>query len=484
MSDLKRVGIPGGGSSLSPPTEDDLAHISMEAMKWAEVRTTVSSKAKEIGADANTESGSKTNEPQVSEEWYLAPQQVLPMPIPSSSGLSLLLSGDRNPGYGRTRFMNLKIFCPFIQPTPPGRMSPVTVTVPDHANVSEVVRACLRVLREENPDLHINLNPDAYRLRVAEDETGRPDEDLPVLDRKTSFRKMGIDTLVLSLTATSQLSAGFESPQRCNTYEDIFIKVLYGSERKRHRRVTLPPDALFKDSLALICERLKKDTSKYTVKLILDGIEKDALGDDYIPVGERTLGTLHRHFGVREIYLKSKGKEDEDAESDSSADVPKTRAAMFCDWDEASASRYTEYHVIKINKFGSRQPRTLGIDREKIYNMMRGTKGQKTRNPERSLSDIIFIRTFDDKPNYFEIEYKNSKSGKDQIECQSPMEAHEISTKVRFLLELHKKMQSAQTSLQPEKKTSLLPMVGMDKLLAKITPQVLHSPRGERSKEY
>ena len=152
---------------------------------------------------------------------------------------------------------------------------------------------------------------------------------------------------------------------------------------------------------------------------------------------------------------------------------------MFWDWDEASASRYTEYLVIKINKFGSRQLRILGVDREKIYNMMRGTKAQKTKNPERSISDVTMVRTFEDKPCYVEIEYRNSKSGKDQIECQTPMEALEAATKVRFLQNLHK-VTTTQSSQGQEgiKKLSLLPIsTGMDKFLAKITPHVLQSPR-------
>ena len=37
---------------------------------------------------------------------------------------------------------------------------------------------------------------------------------------------------------------------------------------------------------------------------------------------------------------------------------------------EQTASMYVEYDVVKINRYGKRQERVLGIDREKIYNLL------------------------------------------------------------------------------------------------------------------
>ena len=64
----------------------------------------------------------------------------------------------------------------------------------------------------------------------------------------------------------------------------------------------------------------------------------------------------------------------------------------------ANKDEYTEYKVIKINKFGVKQERKLGIDSNKIYNArMPGAAGlfglgsSKTRHPERLLETLVAV---------------------------------------------------------------------------------------------
>ena len=479
-----------GGQSLSPPKEEDLAMICTEAEKWADPKAPVSSRKKEVRLGRRREGEADDNKGKakggVSEkdgevvaairaqrDMYEREQKLRKAGAPAApvvSELSRLMSQGSGGAHcqGRVRCMHLKIFCPFLV-REGQRIVPMSIKLSDQSNLMDVIRATLRLAREKKPD--VDPNPDRYRLRVAEDDTGRPDEDLPVLDKKTALCKTGFDSLVLCYAPATHAEV---APRK--TMEDITFQVVYGVDKKLHKKITLPPDLLFKDALSVVCERLKKEANKHTLRPVSDGSEKESLSD-------KTLGFLARMMNVSELHLKCKNQEDDDFESDPELDTVVRSANMFWDWDEASASRYTEYTVIKINKFGSRQARILGIDREKIYNMMRGTKVQKTKNPERSISDVTIVHTFSDKPCYFEIEYKNSKSGKDQIECQSPMEALEVATKVRFLLNLHKATTS-QASINaqagPGSKTSLMPTAsGMDKLLAKITPTVLHSPRSD-----
>eukprot|EP01059_Diplonema_ambulator_P019202 TRINITY_DN3205_c0_g3_i1.p1 TRINITY_DN3205_c0_g3~~TRINITY_DN3205_c0_g3_i1.p1 ORF type:complete len:518 (+),score=48.84 TRINITY_DN3205_c0_g3_i1:50-1555(+) len=459
----------GSPRSLSPPTDEDISTIAAEAMKWADVRSVVSSRTKTVNGNGNAkgkdavvqgEQGSG-GQPIAWGECGGGTDIIPPLEIPKVSVLTEMLEGQ---GQSK-RVMNLKVYTPFGREE--GRkLEPIHVKVPESANATDVIKATLRILKETQ---EVNQNPDVYKLRVAEDDSGNPDEDLPVLDKKTGLRRMGFDALVLCFA-----TPGMRKPRE-KTLEDLMFTVVCGIDKKRFRRVNLPPDVVFKDAVGLICEKFKKDPNRHVLRLLADGTEKDVFSENHVPYTDRSLGALHREYGIRELYLRSKGKEAEDPESDEDLEPPSgAKTKIFRDWDEASASRYTEYQVVKINKFGLRQNRVLGIDREKIYNMMCGNKVQKTKNPERSIGDIVYIRTFLDKPCYIEIEYKNSKSGKDQIECQSPIEAHEVATKVSFLLELHRS-----SSQQPPAIEKKLPITsGMDKLLAKITP-VLHSPRGE-----
>ena len=104
-----------------------------------------------------------------------------------------------------------------------------------------------------------------------------------------------------------------------------------------------------------------------------------------------------------------------------------------------------EFHVIKINKWGARQPRILGMDRSTIYNMMpkreRTLVGsvRRTQHPDREIEDIEAIRQPDPaRPVYFEIEYKNKQTPTDRIECHSRRDVQELLLKLRFLMELHR----------------------------------------------
>ena len=42
---------------------------------------------------------------------------------------------------------------------------------------------------------------------------------------------------------------------------------------------------------------------------------------------------------------------------------------FYSQFNELTASRYTEYAVVKVNRHGTRQARILGVDRDKVYNL-------------------------------------------------------------------------------------------------------------------
>eukprot|EP01062_Namystynia_karyoxenos_P051926 TRINITY_DN4111_c2_g1_i1.p1 TRINITY_DN4111_c2_g1~~TRINITY_DN4111_c2_g1_i1.p1 ORF type:complete len:579 (+),score=192.49 TRINITY_DN4111_c2_g1_i1:98-1738(+) len=497
--------------SLSLPTEEDLQVIAQEASRRAEQRSAISARTKDVEGDkkGKKEAGASKADGAADAGWCLEPldgwEQLAAAPPPAVSELSLAVDPQKGPGQGAAgrRAMQLKVFCPFISDPgggSGGKQKPVLCPcrVPEQATVVDVIKTTLRVLREDqglSRGQEFSNNADHYRLRVAEDDSGKPDEDLPVLDKKTALRRMGFDTLVLCATQPYRRGAGTAAAaaQRAAmppALEDVEIRVhMVGRSENRRRvgRLLVPPDVVFKDALAVICDRFKKDASRYSLRLCIDGNERDSVPDDPVPITERTLGTLARRHGVTDFILKPKGRdvvESDGSDAEARDDRP---AQVFCDWDEAKASRYTEYDVVKINKYGSRQDRVLGVDRDKIYNMMRGVKAEKTKNPERSITDIQVVRYgFQDRPCYFEIDYRPGvcKSGRDQIECASAHEAHEIVTKVRFLLDLARSTDTGRAAKEAsgkEDKDPKLPLpAGMTRFLGGLLPtQVLSSPRGE-----
>lgn len=60
-------------------------------------------------------------------------------------------------------------------------------------------------------------------------------------------------------------------------------------------------------------------------------------------------------------------------------------------WDILTASRYTEYSVIKINRHGQAQPRILGVDHDRIYNEhARGQSGPSSGAASHDLKSSSF----------------------------------------------------------------------------------------------
>ena len=73
---------------------------------------------------------------------------------------------------------------------------PMQVVVPIHCPVQRVVELCLSQYREEarQPLLRFDT-PDAYELRVLDDDDGTPDDDMPPLDRHRAIQEYGVDAV-------------------------------------------------------------------------------------------------------------------------------------------------------------------------------------------------------------------------------------------------------------------------------------------------
>ena len=107
---------------------------------------------------------------------------------------------------------------------------------------------------------------------------------------------------------------------------------------------------------------------------------------------------------------------------------------LYSRLDEDEARAYQHFDVIKINKYGTPQRRVIGVDGERIYNMRPSSEVGKTKNPERNVSDIKVIRTYPERPLYFEIEYrKEVKVDTDCIECRSVADCLLMVEKLRVL---------------------------------------------------
>ena len=92
---------------------------------------------------------------------------------------------------------------------------PMQVILPIHCPVQRVLALVIAQYREEGrqPPLKFDT-PDAYELRVLDDDDGTPDEDMPPLDRHRSIQEYGVDAAAFVEVADYAAPAAVMSPSQ------------------------------------------------------------------------------------------------------------------------------------------------------------------------------------------------------------------------------------------------------------------------------
>ena len=115
---------------------------------------------------------------------------------------------------------------------------------------------------------------------------------------------------------------------------------------------------------------------------------------------------------------------------------------------ESTAGVYQEFEVIKINKYGNRQERTLGIDMYNLYNDMpknkKNTSGlfnfhSKTKKPLRKIKDITQCGIISDKSFFINIFDNDSNIIRElKYEVKNKNIRNEIIAKINYLINMNK----------------------------------------------
>ena len=114
-------------------------------------------------------------------------------------------------------------------------------------------------------------------------------------------------------------------------------------------------------------------------------------------------------------------------------------------FSEFTAGQYKEYDVIKENQHGVKQHRIMGIDREKIYNMLpkqqTGFLGAKAaKKPARLIEDLEKVEFNEADPTEFILHFRenNAENSKYRYESKNG-QTREIVAKLEFLMQLNKR---------------------------------------------
>lgn len=116
--------------------------------------------------------------------------------------------------------------------------------------------------------------------------------------------------------------------------------------------------------------------------------------------------------------------------------------ASFSNISTNQATKYEEFDVAKINDYGNKQERVLGINFESIYNkpprdsgfnLLKFFKGPGTKNPVREMRYVTYIKILSE--DTFVIEYKEPESKVRYLKyVAKPNEIYYIVNKMKYLL--------------------------------------------------
>jgi len=151
--------------------------------------------------------------------------------------------------------------------------------------------------------------------------------------------------------------------------------------------------------------------------------------------------TLNILDNVKEIVLAEQNnpKSDQKTEQNVNGDEEE----QFENFMISDATQYKVYEVIKINKYGHRQERVMGIERDKIYNQIPKralgySSSKTTKRTVRYIEDVDKIEIIEDNPSHFRIEFteSNTKTHITHFEAKSKHEAAEIVARIKYLKDL------------------------------------------------
>lgn len=358
--------------------------------------------------------------------------------VPSNS-----TAGPSSPNpAARQKVRDIRVFCNFL--APPGKKCSFNVRLKDAMfRGTDLVDAAIKTFMSSDEKLRSRFseNPKHYKLFMADDNTGEEEAPIQLDSSCVNFTCVLVVPLPIAQLSLFPQRSGLLLPPT----DDIPLQVeIRGSGKTAKRIVSVPADLSVDKLEGLISTRLSNSKIELSSMKIRYGPLELALFERYdfgvgcgcdLQLCEWTCQSLHR-FGVTEVIVGGK-IDDEIAATNSEGNLDQIRRL-----DEEEARAYQQFDVIKINKFGVRQQRVIGVDGERVYNMRPLSEVGKTKNPERLIEDIDVVRDFRDRPTYCEIEYnKASKYDTDRIECRNAYDCAMLVEKLRMLKRIHSRRQ-------------------------------------------
>lgn len=367
-------------------------------------------------------------------------------PAPPSS-LALLLNGGGKVAAGspmpsrRKGGIALTIYLP--------NREPISINFDTNNSVDDLIRSVLSSHKNESggegSDLHYHA-PECYELRLHEGD-GEPDEDFPAIDRQRALKQVGnvsefclcqqrgVPVPPLSSTTAPTTS----SPSKDNLPTNMVMVTLPNSD---HIKLRLEEHTTGRDILPNIAKkhRISLYTEDYVFRVLPADQSRLKLSTPDIDMDRPILPLKVKELDLQKrIYADTPKVPDTPifmaprplgADEDSVADL----SILYTD---VTAAVYQEWAIVKKNKFGRMQERTLGIDGSKIYNSKRD--GSSSRNvvhrAQRDISTVRKVGLLPEDHRAFRITYEDEGEINDiEYFCDSVRDCAEIVAKINYLI--------------------------------------------------
>lgn len=368
----------------------------------------------------------------------------------------------------KDKFLEVHVFVPHQKTHEGVYLVKLKLRSSSQTNGDHLIDAALKQYKKETEKEPTYPHPDGYLLKAALDD-GTVDTDWPSISKKTIISTIGCKNFVLvidksynrykrrSLSESLDVGAGFSLSYlpkktklvidkdclsvaylpKCIT--DILFTINMPDSEMPHGSsciVPISPDVLIKDLLSVIESRLNLEKGVYDIQLVKENGSRTSIPP------ELRYQTV-RFLEVDKIALLRKYKKI--APSRKSASISDSMDFTF---PGTASIDYTEYSVIKINKYGIRQERMLGIDSQYLYNKLPNSKTKTKkfieqtmnilqrhqRQVERPISTLIKTVKSTKNPLAFTTSFTNGETL--HWEAKTKIEAEEIVNTLHFVQKL------------------------------------------------
>ena len=388
---------------------------------------------------------------------------------------------------------------------PTAELQTFDIRCPQTTTVEHLTKMAITEYNSRNSMAPLDANGALFEMRVAEDD-GTVDDSYAALPREEELVDVMFDALVL---VRRKSTARRGSVLQSGVVQRVLLQVHVQEDQAtgmKEMKLTLDVASgmTFRDMLVMVGRKIgrplpaerwffqrfaeqgaeRESHSPSTapeLSISLDAVVAATFGSDLMTAGQfEQVQLCMKRFADEPQVVRRKPKlpPSEVKEGEAGAETARGDESKMILFSDLTASQYKEYSVYKVKKGSKKEERVMGIDRERIYNILPRKQDERssdsrmsaadtalgfvkaafkptleTKNPMHMIRDVREIQTDEVRDKAFRITYINNSqavaqghwtlafSGEQdevtyEFEAKNAQERAEIVAKVSFLMSM------------------------------------------------